>query len=137
MRSLAQEKAPGVEFSKDLSILKIPLEIDGLSFPNRIAIQPLEAADADSEGAPTPYTKERYLKYAEGGAGLIWFEACSLDYPEARSHEKMLVISKKTLNSIKKIVNEVKEVSKKNLNLLGTEGRAVLVLQLSHAGRYR
>ncbi|MCK4399340.1 flavin oxidoreductase/NADH oxidase, partial [Candidatus Bathyarchaeota archaeon] len=137
IRSLAREKSPGIGFAEDLSILKTPVQAGELTFPNRVAIQPLEAADADAEGAPTEYTRKRYIDYAEGGAGLIWFEACSLDFPEARSHGSMMVISRKTLKPLKRVVDEVKERSRSCMSELGLEGRAALVLQLSHAGRYR
>jgi 2,4-dienoyl-CoA reductase (NADPH2) len=137
IRSLAQEIAPEIGFSEDASILKTPVHAGDLTFPNRIAIQPLEAADADAIGAPTEYTRRRYIDYADGGAGLIWFEACSLDFPEARSHGSMLVISERTLQPLKRVVEEVKERSRDCMSELGLEGRAVLVLQLSHAGRYR
>lgn len=137
IRSLAQEIAPGIGFSEDASILKTPVHAGDLTFPNRIAIQPLEAADADAIGAPTEYTRRRYIDYADGGAGLIWFEACSLDFPEARSHGSMLVISERTLQPLKRVVDEVKERSRGCMSELGLEGRAALVLQLSHAGRYR
>ena len=137
IRSLAREKSPGIGFAEDISILKTPVQAGELTFPNRVAIQPLEAADADAEGAPTEYTRRRYIDYAEGGAGLIWFEACSLDFPEARSHGSMMVISRKTLRPLKRVVDEVKERSRSCMSELGLEGRAALVLQLSHAGRYR
>ncbi len=137
IRSLARMKAPGMGFSDDVSILKTSIQAGDLTFPNRVAIQPLEAADADAMGAPTDHTRRRYVEYAEGGAGLIWFEACSLDYPEARSHRSMLVISEKTMRPLKRVVEEVKETSRSRMARLGLEGRAVLVLQLSHAGRYR
>ncbi|MBN2334154.1 hypothetical protein JXL21_01255 [Candidatus Bathyarchaeota archaeon] len=137
IRSLARETAPRVGFSEDVSILKTPVQAGDITFPNRVAIQPLEAADADSEGAPTEYTRRRYIDYADGGAGLIWFEACALDFPEARSHGSMMVISEKTLKPLKRVVDDIKEKSRSRMYELGLEGRAALVLQLSHAGRYR
>jgi 2,4-dienoyl-CoA reductase-like NADH-dependent reductase (Old Yellow Enzyme family) len=137
MRSLSMEVARGVRFSEDVSVLNKQVRLGDFSVPNRIAIQPLEAADAGINGAPTCFTRNRYIDYAKGCAGIIWFEACSLDFPEARSHDSMLVISEDTLLAFKRIVEEVKKVSRQNQNELGIEDRAFLVLQLSHAGRYR
>jgi 2,4-dienoyl-CoA reductase (NADPH2) len=137
IRSLASRMGAPVEFSDDSSILNTPLNAGELTFPNRMAIQPMEGADADIDGAPTSHTRERYLGYATGCAGLIWFEACAIDVPEARSHNKMLVISEKTLPALKSIVSEMKKTSESSLKELGVEGKASLVLQLSHAGRYR
>lgn len=137
MKRLAKEKTKEVCFSNDTSILGTPVDIEDFTIPNRIAIQPLEAADSDMQGTPTKRTRERYLDYARGCAGLIWFEACSIDFPEARSHDSMLVISEENIGAYRSIVEEVKEVSRESLKTIGSEGRAHLVLQLSHAGRYR
>ena len=137
LRSLASRMGAPVKFTEDTSILTTPVTAGELTFPNRMAIQPMEGADADMDGAPTSHTIERYLRYATGCAGLIWFEACALDVPEARSHNSMLVISEKTLPAFKSLVDEVKKTSESSLLELGIDGKAPLVLQLSHAGRYR
>jgi 2,4-dienoyl-CoA reductase-like NADH-dependent reductase (Old Yellow Enzyme family) len=126
-----------VDFTEDTHILTTPVIAGELTFPNRMAIQPMEGADADIDGAPTAHTRERYLRYARGCAGLIWIEACAVDVPEARSHNKMLVISDKTLPALRSLVEEIKKESESSLSGLGIDGRASLVLQLSHAGRYR
>ena len=137
LRSLASRMGAPVKFAEDTSILTTPVSAGELTFPNRMAIQPMEGADADMDGAPTSHTRDRYLRYAIGCTGLIWFEACAIDVPEARSHNKMLVISEKTLPAFKSLVDEVKKTSESSLLELGVDGKASLVLQLSHAGRYR
>jgi 2,4-dienoyl-CoA reductase (NADPH2) len=137
LQSLIRKMECQVSFLEDVTPLKTPLMAGGLSFPNRVAVQPMEGADATSEGEPTSFTEERYKGFAEGGAGLIWFEACSVDFPEARSHDAMLIISDKTVPKFKSMVKEVKKASEASLSSLGMDGRAVLVLQLGHAGRYR
>lgn len=133
----SSENDAKIELLQDVSALKNQIEAGDLVFPNRLAIQPMESADADENGAPTALTRERYLEYAAGCAGLIWFESCSLDFPEARSHRSMLVISKRNLPKIKKIVRDVKKESYESLRKIGFDGKTVLVLQLSHAGRYK
>jgi 2,4-dienoyl-CoA reductase-like NADH-dependent reductase (Old Yellow Enzyme family) len=137
IRAFARSIADGVKFSEDISILKTPLEVYDFYIPNRIAIQPIEAADADEMGKPTNRTYRRYIEYAKGCAGLIWFEACAVDFPEARTHESMLVISEENLEAFKRIVVNVKKTSEESLKKNGFDNRAFLVLQLSHAGRYR
>ena len=137
MKRLATEKTRGVRFSGDIAILGTPVDIEDFTIPNRIAIQPLEAADSDGQGKPTERTRGRYIDYARGCAGLIWFEACAIDFPEARSHDSMLVISEENVETYRSIVEDVKEVSRESVKAVGSEGRALLVLQLSHAGRYR
>ena len=128
IRSLATREGADIGFQEDLSPLWDPLEIGGLTLPNRVAIQPLEAADADVEGAPTRHTLGRYLKYAEGCAGLIWFEACSVDFPQARTHESMLMIKEGNLEKFKRLVERVKERSHSNLAEAGFSGAAPFVL---------
>ena len=98
-------------FVKNVDVLKKSITINKFTIPNRIAIHPMEGADATKEGAPTKYTKERYINYANGCAGLIWFEACSIDFPEAKTHNAMLLISKKNLPALKELVDDVKEES--------------------------
>ncbi|MFP3951795.1 MAG: hypothetical protein ACLFVP_06645 [Candidatus Bathyarchaeia archaeon] len=137
IRALVEQEEANIGFKEDLSTLWEPLEVGGLTLPNRVAIQPLEAADADGEGSPTSYTLDRYLKYAEGGAGLIWFEACSVDFPQARTHDSMLVIREENLDHFKRLVERVKKRSRRSLEEAGFSLVAPLVLQLSHGGRFR
>jgi len=137
IRSLADREKANIGFQEDISPLWDPLKVGELTLPNRVAIQPLEAADADDEGAPTRHTLDRYLEYAEGCAGLIWFEACSVDFPQAKTHDSMLVIKEENLDEYKSLVEKVKERSKRSLEKAGFSGVAPLVLQLSHGGRFR
>jgi len=137
IRSVAKKEGVDIGFLGDISPLWDPLEAGGLTLPNRVAIQPLEAADADAEGAPTRHTLDRYLKYAGGCAGLIWFEACSVDFPKARTHESMLVIKEGNLEKFKRLVERIKERSRRSLAEAGFSGVDPLVLQLSHGGRFR
>lgn len=37
-------------------------------------MQAVEGCDSDSAGAPDELTRDRYISYAESGAGLIWME---------------------------------------------------------------
>jgi len=137
IRALARKEGAEIEFQEDLSPLWEPLDAGDLTLPNRVAIQPLEAADATSEGLPTRHTLSRYLGYAEGCAGMIWFEACSVDFPQARTHESMLMISEGNVEKYRKLVKRVKERSRRSLAEAGFSGVAPMVLQLSHGGRFR
>jgi 2,4-dienoyl-CoA reductase (NADPH2) len=137
MKALARKERTEIRFQEDLSPLWDPINTGEYFIPNRVAIQPLEAADASQEGSPTSYTLDRYLRYAEGCAGLIWFEACSIDFPQARTHESMLVIREGNLCKFKSIVEKVKDRSRRSLAEAGYQGVAPLVLQLSHGGRFR
>jgi 2,4-dienoyl-CoA reductase (NADPH2) len=137
LRKLAGELDCPIGFDEDVSPLRAPIRAGDLTFPNRIAIQPMEGADSDPKGSPTEHTRERYLGYARGGAGIIWFEACAVDFPEARTHNKMLVINGETLPHFERLLEDAKAGSEECLSELGLKSRAAFVLQLSHAGRYR
>jgi 2,4-dienoyl-CoA reductase-like NADH-dependent reductase (Old Yellow Enzyme family) len=137
IREVVRKEKIDICFQEDISPLWEPLGTRDYKLPNRVAVQPLEFADADARGAPTKYTLERYLNYAAGCSGLIWFEACSIDFPKARTHDSMLVISKDNLSKFKKLVQAVKEKSEKSLANHDFSGSAPLILQLSHGGRFR
>jgi 2,4-dienoyl-CoA reductase (NADPH2) len=137
LRKLAQELDCPIGFEENVSPLREPIKAGDLTFPNRIAIQPMEGADADPKGSPTERTRERYTGYARGGAGVIWFEACAVEFPEARTHNKMLVISNETAPHFERLLEDARAESEDCLSKLGLKGRAAFVLQLSHAGRYR
>jgi len=137
IKALASRESVDMGFQEDLSPLWDPINTGEHHIPNRVAIQPLEAADASRESSPTNYTLNRYLRYAEGCAGLIWFEACSVDFPQARTHKSMLVIKEENLGKFKSLVKKVKDRSRRSLAEAGFHGVAPLVLQLSHGGRFR
>ena len=90
----------------------------------------MEGADATSGGEPSTYTERRYTREAEGGAGIIWYEAISL-VEEGRSSKTQLLINEKNLDSFKQLNEKVKEAGvKKN-------GYApLLIMQSNHSGRY-
>ncbi|MBQ4322821.1 MAG: flavin oxidoreductase/NADH oxidase, partial [Clostridia bacterium] len=100
------------------------------SFPNRIAIQPMEGCDATKEGEPDELTVRRYDRFAESGAGLVWAEAVAI-VKEGRANPRQLYISEKTLDSLKRMNERIREISlKKN-------GYApVIIMQATHSGRY-
>ena len=67
-----------IPLTEDLSPLALSLDIGSKRAANRIAIQPMEGCDGTRDGSPDELTVRRYLRFARGGAGLIWFEATSV-----------------------------------------------------------
>src|SRR6056297_1985599 len=65
--------------TEDLEILKKEIKLEEKIIPNRIAIHPMEGADANDDGTPSDLTRRRYKRFANGGAGLIWMEAIAVD----------------------------------------------------------
>ena len=78
LRHLAAELGVAVEASEDVSILAQPVQANGLTLPNSLAVHPMEGADGDSAGRPGQLTFRRYKRFARGGAGLLWVEATAV-----------------------------------------------------------
>jgi 2,4-dienoyl-CoA reductase-like NADH-dependent reductase (Old Yellow Enzyme family) len=100
--------------------------------PNRLLVQPMEGFDADINGSPSELTIRRYLRYASGGSGLIWFEATSV-IPEGRSNPRQLMLTKENLDEFKSLVEQIR---KKAFQEFGGSHEIFLILQITHSGRY-
>ena len=115
---------------ENITVLGEPLSIGWRSVPNRFAIQPMEGFDSVEDGGPGPLTFRRYKRYAEGGTGLIWFEATAV-LAEARSNPRQLCIHPGNVDGFRRLVAETRNAARHKY------GRdPVLVIQLTHSGRY-
>lgn len=119
-------------FSNDIKILKNPVVLNGLSFPNRLVVHPMEGYDANKDGSPSELTYRRYNRFGSGGAGIIWFEATSVS-SSARSNPHQLWINENNLRYFEKLVNETRISGK---NIFGKNFNQILILQINHSGRY-
>lgn len=135
-KSLEEVKEKGRElgldlpFAKDTRILKTPLTTWKTTFPNRLGVAPMEGADSLPDGSPSDYTFRRYIREAEGGSAVLWFEAISI-VEEGRSSRTQLLLTQDTLESYKKLTAAVKEAGMK------ANGYApYLIMQANHSGRY-
>jgi len=130
---VAKEAAfAGVEIplAEDASALARPIAIAGVTLPNRIAVQPMEGADSAPDGSPTDLTFRRYLRFARGGAGIIWFEAVAIA-PEVRSSPRQLMLTEENLPEFQRLIAAVKEEG------LRANGFApLIIMQLNLSGRY-
>lgn len=111
-------------------IISTPIEIYGRKVNNRVLFQPMEGCDGTAEGAVDELTLRRYLRFAEGAPGIIWFEATAV-CGEGRANPRQLYINENTVDSFSSTVAEIK--SKARL-LHGFE--PVVIVQLTHSGRY-
>ena len=127
---LAKAKTLGIEipFRNNLDPLFQPLSIAGRILANRLAVQPMEGADAGPEGAPGPLTFRRYRRFGAGGCGLIWFEAAAVT-PAGRSNPAQLLLNEATLDGFKRLVEETRTAA-------GPRASPLLILQLTHSGRF-
>jgi 2,4-dienoyl-CoA reductase (NADPH2) len=116
-------------FDEEISSLLKPLVIDEHNIPNRIVIQPMEGYDSIKDGSPSDLTRRRYLRYAEGGSGIIWFEAVAVS-PEGRSNPRQLRLHQENIDNYEFLCRDIrKHASANNKN-------PMLVIQLTHSGRY-
>ena len=117
-------------FAKDTHVLGQPIAFGSRKLPNRLGIAPMEGADSQDDGSPSDYTLRRYVREAEGGSALIWFEAISI-VEEGRSSKTQLLLNEKNLDAYKRLSEAVKEAGRKANGF-----EPYLVMQANHSGRY-
>lgn len=116
-------------YSEDLSPLVSPVNIRGFRIQNRIVVQPMEGYDSDNAGAPSDLTTRRYLRYAKGGSGIIWFEATAIT-ENGRSNPRQLYINRRSIDGFARLIGEIRKTAQR-------EGfDPYLVIQITHSGRY-
>jgi 2,4-dienoyl-CoA reductase-like NADH-dependent reductase (Old Yellow Enzyme family) len=131
---LKKAKELGLElpFSESIEPLFRETFVGSNHVSNRFAVHPMEGFDAESDGSPGKLAYRRYKRYAEGGSGLIWFEATSV-VPEGRSNPRQLLMNQANLDAFKALVKETRKAA---CQKFGEKHRVFLVLQLTHSGRF-
>jgi 2,4-dienoyl-CoA reductase-like NADH-dependent reductase (Old Yellow Enzyme family) len=124
------ELGTALPFADDLSLLNTPLTVGGHTIHNRLACQAMEGCDGTPGGAPDVLTVRRYDRFANGGAGLIWFEATAV-MEEGRANPRQLYIHESNVDDFKRQVARIKETA---LRANGFE--PVVIMQATHSGRY-
>ncbi len=127
---LCCESGTSFPYSDDISCLAKEITVAGKKINNRIVYQAMEGCDGTYDGAPDELTYRRYLRFARGGAGIIWFEATAV-LPEGRANPRQMYLSEKTEDELKKIVCDIKETGIKENGF-----EPVVIVQLTHSGRY-
>lgn len=130
LKAKAAELGIALPLSPDFSVLNTPVSFGSHTVHNRIAIQPMEGCDGTFAGEPDELTTRRYLRFAESGAGLIWFEATAV-VPEARANPRQLYLCEETLDGFKRLLDRVRETSIKKFGYA-----PFIICQLTHSGRY-
>jgi len=132
LKRLSKQLGVNVQAIEDVSILSKPVQVGELVIPNSLAIHPMEGCDGDSQGRPGKLTLRRYERFASGGAGLIWAEATAV-VPEGRANPRQLWIHEKNKESFAAMVKMMRQAAAASM---GTHHKPVIVLQLTHSGRY-
>ena len=128
--ALCREANVTLPYAEDTSILKTPVTVQGRVIPNRIAYQAMEGCDGTPGGLPDTLTRRRYLRFARGGAGIIWFEATAV-MKEGRANPRQLYMDEYNFMDFAPLVEEIKETC---LRENGYE--PTVIVQLTHSGRY-
>lgn len=121
-----------IQLVTDLEPLGRRIKIGDLETPNSLAIHPLEGRDSTPDGKPDELTFRRYRRFAQGGAGLIWFEATPVT-SEGRAGPRQLLLNEENLLSFRELLNTTEQSA---VATYGPAHRPVTVLQLTHSGRY-
>jgi len=61
-----------IPWDDNIDPLLKPVNIGRRQLPNGLAVHPMEAVDAEPDGAPGELAVRRYQRYGAGGSGLIW-----------------------------------------------------------------
>ncbi len=115
--------------SENTKILWDEVPIGKHVLSNRFVIQPMEGCDGTIAGAPDTLTKRRYMRFAESGAGLIWFEAVAVA-EEGRANPRQLCLTEGTAESFKRLLSDIRETAVRK------HGKAPkIIMQATHSGR--
>ena len=131
LEAICRENGITLPVSENTSaVLGQKLTIKNKTVNNRFVYQAMEGCDGTKTGEPDELTIRRYNRFANGGPGIIWFEATAV-MQEGRANPRQLYITPKNTDCFAKAVHDIKEEClKKN----GYE--PLVICQLTHSGRY-
>ena len=132
LRERIRELSLFLDVTSDLSPLVEPLQVGRFRLPNRFVVLPMEGCDGTAEGAPDDLTFRRYRRFAAGGAGLLWMEATAV-VPQGRANPRQLWLHRGVVPQFAKLVEETRRAATESL---GQSHRPMLIVQLTHSGRY-
>jgi 2,4-dienoyl-CoA reductase-like NADH-dependent reductase (Old Yellow Enzyme family) len=117
-------------YREDTSILREPVSIGGKVAPNRLACQAMEGCDGKADGPPDELTMRRYRRLAEGGAGVIWFEATAC-CREGRANPRQLWLHEGNLDAFRRAVEDIRAWAQ-----AACGHTPLIIMQDTHSGRY-
>jgi len=110
-----------------------PLDLDGLVAGNRFAVLPMEGWDATRDGLPSDLVRRRWLRFATGGAKLLWGCEAVAVRPDGRANPNQLLLSEAAVAPLARLREEVCAA---HAERFGTAHDLVIGLQLTHSGRF-
>jgi len=122
--------AQPLPFEEDLSVLGQPMDICGHTVHNRLVCQAMEGCDGEADGSPGELTRRRYLRFARGGAGIIWFEATACR-EDGRANPRQLWLREENIAAFRCLLDEIRREA------ITANGYApLIIMQDTHSGRY-
>lgn len=131
---LAENARLGIDlhYQDDLSPFEQPLAIGPRTMGNRWCIHPMEGCDGEPDGTPGELTFRRYRRFGDGGAKMIWGEACAVT-EAGRANPRQIWLNDTNASSFAKMVEETR-MAHRDTN--GDDSDLLFGLQLTHSGRY-
>lgn len=111
-------------------IINEKITVNGRNINNRIVFQPMEGCDGTVEGNVGELTKRRYMRFAESGSGIIWFEATAV-CKEGRANPRQLYLNEENIYSYKNLLQNIRRASFEKFGYT-----PMIILQMTHSGRY-
>ncbi|MBE6905212.1 MAG: NADH:flavin oxidoreductase [Ruminococcaceae bacterium] len=121
-----------IRLSEDFAPLHKQVKVGSKTAPNAIAVLPMEGCDSDPDGSPSELVERRYLRFAEGGAGLLWWEACAV-VREGRANPLQMMLTAENVGKFAALLQKTNAAAEA---ANGAGHRPLNVLQLTHSGRY-
>lgn len=119
-----------IRLSRNLDVLAKPVKIGSKTSPNSIAILPMEGCDSNPDGSPSELVLRRYERFASGGAGVLWCEACAVA-PEGKANPLQMLLTEQNAASFEDMLKNSTNMAKQ-----AAGHRPLYILQLTHSGRY-
>ena len=111
-------------------IINEPIVIYGKELHNRVVLNPMEGCDGTFAGGISELTRRRYMRFAESGAGIIWFEATAVSN-ECRANPRQLFMTKENVVEYKKLLDDIRN------RAIEVSGFApIIILQSTNSGRW-
>jgi 2,4-dienoyl-CoA reductase-like NADH-dependent reductase (Old Yellow Enzyme family) len=100
----------------ETKMISSPIPIGNKTAPNRIVFQPMECNDADASGDPSDLSINRYRRFAEGGAGIIFSESLTLT-TESRARKSQMAITEQNAEGLTRLIKAIRELNQDSLIL--------------------
>lgn len=121
-----------IPVADDPAPLLEPVQAGSFWLPNRLVVLPMEGCDGEDDGSPGDLTYRRYRRFASGGSGLLWMEATAV-VREGRANPRQLWLHEGNVPDFAALAAETRKAA---ADALGPSHQPLLIVQLTHSGRY-